>query len=402
MTRTDETPRENRDPEMGRGLRLGRIFGVELVADWSLAIIFTLIAVSLSAGVFPAWHPDWSPALSWTVGILAALFFFASIAAHEMAHAVVGRSQGIPVRRITLFIFGGMAHMEGNAPSPRAEFLMAAVGPVTSLGIGIVATALGLALAGPAASAEELVRQASPAATLLLWLGPINIILAIFNFIPGFPLDGGRVLRAILWWATGDQRRATRWSAAAGQGFAWFLMGTGVLMALGFPVPLLGPGLIGGLWLILIGWFLNNAARFGYRQLLVEEALRDVAVRDLMRPVVTTADDLSLDRFVHEHLMTSDQHAFPVEHHGRLAGLISLVDLRAVPRERWPSVTVGEVMVPASRLTTLAPGEPATTAFRHLGQYHQVPVVEDGQVQGMVRREDMARWLALRSEEARP
>jgi Zn-dependent protease len=402
MTRTDEQPRERRDPEGGRGLRLGTILGVELVADWSLAIIFTLIAVSLSVGVFPAWHPEWSPALSWTVGILAAVFFFASIAAHEMAHAVVGRSQGIPVRRITLFVFGGMAHMEGNAPSPRAEFLMAAVGPVTSLAIGVVATALGLALAGPAASAEELVRQASPAATLLLWLGPINVILAVFNLIPGFPLDGGRVLRALLWWLTGNERRATRWSAAAGQGFAWFLIATGVLMAIGFPVPLLGPGLIGGLWLILIGWFLNNAARFGYKQLVVQESLRDVSVRDLMRPAATTADDISLDRFVHEHFMASDQHAFPVEHHGRLAGLISIVDLRAVPRDRWSSVSVGEVMVPAARLTTLAPDDPATEAFRHLGQYNQVPVVEDGHLQGMVRREDMAKWLALRAEGAKP
>jgi CBS domain-containing protein len=273
---------------------------------------------------------------------------------------------------------------------------------VTSLAIGVVATGLGVALAGPAATAEEMVTQASPVATLLLWLGPINIILAIFNFIPGFPLDGGRVLRAFLWWATGDQRRATRWSAGAGQAFGWLLIATGLLMALGFPVPLLGPSLIGGLWLVLIGWFLNNAARFGYQQLLVQEALSEVPVSSLMRPVASTEEHLTLERFVNEHLMASDQRAYPVERHGRLSGLISIVDLRAVPRERWPTVTVGEVMVPADRLTTLAPGDSAFDAFRHLGQYHQVPVVEDGTVRGIVRREDMAKWLALREEGRQP
>src|SRR5690606_13431688 len=211
--------------------------------------------VNLGVGLIPAWHPDWGAGLVWSVAVLAAVLFFASIALHELAHALVARRYGIPVRRITLFVFGGMAHMESEPPSPKSELLMAAVGPLVSLLVGVVATALGSVLASDAVSRDgddpvALARAIGPAATLLLWLGPINVLLGLFNLVPGFPLDGGRVLRAILWWGTGDLVKATRWASGAGRVVAWTLMGFGVLQ--------LFSGLwVQGLWLLLIGWFLN-------------------------------------------------------------------------------------------------------------------------------------------------
>lgn len=180
------------------GLGLGSMFGVEIRADWSLLIIFALILFNLGAGVFPSWHPDWSLALCWGLAFAAATLFFASVLAHELSHAVVGRAQGISIRRITLFLFGGAAHLESEPPSPKAEFLMAIVGPVMSLVIGFGATALGVAMAGqgvwPTTAVEQptqVFSDLAPVPTLLLWLGPINVLLAVFNVLPGFPLEVG-------------------------------------------------------------------------------------------------------------------------------------------------------------------------------------------------------------------
>jgi len=211
---------------MRKGIRLGRIAGIEVFADWSLLLIFFIIAFGLATGMFPAWHPEWPAALAWATALGAAALFLASVLVHGIG--------GIKVRRITLFMLGGMAHMEREPPTWRSELAMAAVGPVTSLVLGLAFLWLAGLFAGPLDvdlnDPSEALAQLSPLATLLLWLGPVNILLAVFNLVPGFPLDGGRVLRAILWGATGSLRRATRWAS------------------------------LGGLWLMLIGWFLNNAA----------------------------------------------------------------------------------------------------------------------------------------------
>lgn len=387
------------------GFPLGRIFSVELVADWSLLIIFALIVVNLGAGLFPAWHPDWSPGLVWTMALLAAVLFFVSIAVHELAHAVVARHYGIPVRRITLFVFGGMAHMEREPPSPKSELLMAAVGPVVSLLIGLASIALGSALASDvvaryADDPATMARALGPMSTLLLWLGPLNVLLGIFNLIPGFPLDGGRVLRAILWWSTGDLERATRWASGAGRAVAWILMALGVSMLFGVRVPYFGAGPIQGLWFLLIGWFLNNAARASYHQLLVRSAFEDVTVADVMRrqaQVVTP--DLTLERLVREYFMQTDQQAFPVvDGEGRLLGLIEIDHVRAVPPARWSGITVREVMTPADEVDAITPDQDAIQALHRLADHEQIPVVVHGHVAGVLRRQDLMRWLALRTD----
>jgi Zn-dependent protease/predicted transcriptional regulator len=405
MESTDLTMHRQKRVAVQGGIRLGRLFGIDIIADWSLLVIFALIALNLGAGLFPAWHPSWSPALVWSVALLSAVLFFASIVVHELAHALVAKRNGISVRRITLFVFGGMAHMEREPPSPKAEFLMAAVGPLVSLVIGIAAILAGSALASGvmdryAAEPVLAMRALGPASTLLLWLGPINVVLGLFNLIPGFPLDGGRVLRALLWWSTGDLERATRWASRVGRAFAWILMAAGISMLFGMRVPVLGAGVVQGLWVLLIGWFLNNAARASYQQLLVRTAFEDLTVADMMRrhPQVV-APALTVDELVRDYFMQSDQQAFPVVGiEGQLLGLVEMPQVRAVSRQDWSTATVRDIMTPAEEVEAVTPDEDAVHALHSLADHEQVPVVVEGRVAGVLQRQDLMRWLALRTD----
>lgn len=387
-------------PARSWGIPLGRLFGVSVVADWSLLIVFAIIVVNLALAAFPAWHPEWSPVLSWLLAVVAAVLFFASVLAHELSHAVVGRMHGVPIRRITLFIFGGVAHMEEEPRSPKAEFLMAIVGPITSVVIGFVSILLGSMLASATLSGRDIenpalvMRSIGPVATLLLWLGPINILLGLFNLVPGFPLDGGRVLRAVLWQATGDLEKATRWASRAGLAVAWALIiGGGVSMLLG--------SFAQGLWLILIGWFLSSAARASYQSLVVRRTLEDVPVTRIMRRrLERVPPDRTLDAIVAEST-ASDQAVFPVEADGKLAGLVTPSDVRKVRPGMWPVTTASEVMTPVARVVTLPPTATADQAMQELARLDVdcIPVVEDGRVLGIVRRSDIVRWLALQQPE---
>jgi len=387
---------------MRSGFRLGRIAGIEVFADWSLLIIFLLIAFGLATGVFPAWHPDWPAALAWGTALGAAALFLASVLVHELSHALIGRLGGIQVRRITLFMLGGMAHMEREPPTWRSELAMAAIGPVTSLALGLAFLWLAGLIAGPLDIDPEdpgrLLASLSPLATLLAWLGPVNILLGVFNLVPGFPLDGGRVLRALLWGATGSLRKATRWASAGGQAFAWLLIGAGVLTLLGFRFPLLGGGPFGGLWLMFIGWFLNNAALVSYRQLLVKQTLEEVPVGRIMQKQVARVDpDLSVARLVEEHMMGSGQRVLPVERAGRFLGLVSLSDLQKSERRAWERMTAADIMTPLERLACVAPEADAGDALEELARrgVNQLPVLEDGRLVGLLRREDVLKWLSL-------
>lgn len=389
------------------GVRFGRIAGVEIVADWSLLIIFWLITFSLAAGVFPAWHPEWTATLAWGTALAAAALFLASVLIHELSHALVGRLHGIVVRRITLFMFGGMAQMENEPPTWRAEFYMAIVGPLTSLALGVLFLWLAPFAGGPMDIDPDdpgaALAALAPAQTLLVWLGPVNILLALFNLVPGFPLDGGRVLRALLWAVTGSLRRATRYASRAGQGFALLLMASGVAMMLGLRVPVFGTGLVGGLWLAFIGWFLNNAAVLSYRQLLVRESLADVPVERLMQTrFARVAPALRVSTLVDEHLLPSGQRSFPVEDDSRLLGIVSLSDVRKHGRDTWDRITVGEIMTPAASVVTVGAQQDAFEALALLAGHNlnQLPVVEDGRVVGLLRREDIVTWLALHGERA--
>lgn len=383
------------------GLSLGKVAGIGLRIDWSLLIIFALIAFQLGAAVFPTWHPEWSRALSWTMALAAAVLFFASILLHELAHALVAKSYGIPVRRITLFLFGGLTQLEGEPRSPKAEFWMAVVGPVVSAVIGLAATIIGAALVGEPMQAamesadpvaiQNAYADAGPFATLLLWLGPINLLLGLFNIIPGFPLDGGRVLRSIIWGITDDLRKATRWASLIGQIFAWSLMVFGVL-------NFFAGAWTSGLWMLLIGWFLNNAARVSYQQLLIRQALENVPVTQVMRSSFATVPaELTVEEFMREHALASEQQVFPIEVDGYLLGTVSLEQVRHVPKHEWPTATVEQIMVPRAQLPALPPEAGAERALFELARndVDQLVVLEGRKLLGLVRREDLLRWLDI-------
>jgi Zn-dependent protease/CBS domain-containing protein len=389
--------------ELGGGFRLGRIFGVAVYIDPSLLIIFGLITLSLGWGVFPRWHPEWGAPLTWLVALSAAILFLVSVLAHEMAHALVGRRHGIEVRRITLFLFGGMAHMENEPPTPKSELWMAIVGPITSIAIGVGSIALAWAIA-PAAVAElaevdaaAAVQQLGPASTLLLWLGPINVLLGLFNMVPGFPLDGGRVFRAIVWWITGDLRKATRWASNSGRYFGYALIGAGVLMILGVPVPIFGRGLVSGLWLVFIGWFLSRAATASYRQLVIREALSEIEVADLMRRrIIAVPADASVADLV-AHAYETDQESFPVVVDGRMVGIVPQAALLRVPAENRVSTRVATIMLPVEAVPTVGPHEGAQDALTRMQQTQraEIPVIDRGHLLGLLRLQDVFRWLAL-------
>jgi Zn-dependent protease/predicted transcriptional regulator len=390
---------------MNSGVHIGRIFGINIQIDWSWVFIFLLVTWSLAVGLFPSWHPDWSPALSWVVALSASILFFASVLIHELAHSLVAKAKGLPVRRIILFLFGGVSNIEREPPSPKAEFIITIVGPVTSLALGAFFLMLsrfsigGLSTVLPESS--EMVSQLSPLSTLLLWLGSINILLGIFNLIPGFPLDGGRVLRSLLWMATGSLRKATRWASGTGQAIAWIFIVTGVVMIFGAQIPFFGTGLINGLWLILIGWFLNGAAIAGYRQIVIRDLLEDVPVERLMRSEVPVVPpDLSVSDLVYQWIIGTDERAFPVLAGERLVGLVCLEDARKLPREAWNSTTVEQIMTRAEQLDVVSPREDANEAFEKLTRrdVRQVPVIQDGHLVGLLRRRDIVKWLQLHSE----
>jgi Zn-dependent protease/predicted transcriptional regulator len=386
-----------------RGFRVGRISGVEVRLDWSLLIVFWLIVMNLGGGLFPIRHPEWSPWLSWGMAVIAAVLFVLSILAHELSHALVGRANGVAVAGITLFIFGGVAHMRGEPQSPRAELLMTVVGPLTSLAIGLLATAGGAYLAAPAvvdaADPFSAFQRVGPFATVLLWLGPINVMIGLFNLIPGYPLDGGRVLRAALWAATRDLAKATRWAAFVGQAFGMFLIILGVSMILGVAIPWLGRGLISGLWTAFIGWFLYGAAASSSSQVMLSELLEDVPVSRLMKHQPVTIDaELSVARLVDDHFMSTAERAFPVADGDRLLGIVAMEDIRKVAREEWPTTRVRDVMTAAPELVVVTPGESAAAALTKLAHrdIEQLPVVDGGgRLLGMLRRRDILRWLEL-------
>jgi Zn-dependent protease/predicted transcriptional regulator len=379
---------------MRGGLRIGRIFGIEIDLNWSLIFIFLLITWSLASG-FEAMHNNWSTGLSWGVAIVAAILFFASILAHELAHSLVARTQGVPVRRITLFLFGGVSDIQREPPSPTAEFLITIVGPLTSIILGIIFIAVSSIPLNELVTSSQLnistLSSLTPIQTLLFWLGPINILLGIFNLVPGFPLDGGRVLRSILWAATDNLRRATRLASYAGQGVGWLMIAGGIAMVLGVQLPFFGTGLINGIWLAFIGWFLNTAASSSYRQIIIHDILQGIPVERMMqRDVPTVGPDICVSDLVHDHIMRSDDHAFPVLEANHLIGLVTLDDVRSVSRELWDTKSIRDIMTPRDSADAL--GKLSENDIR------QLPVMKGADMVGLLRRRDILKWLQLHAE----
>jgi Zn-dependent protease len=380
-----------------RGWRVGSLFGIDICLDSSLILIFVLIVYMLGTGLFPEWHPDWDGATRWFVSLAAGVLFFASLLAHELAHSLMSRRYGVEVRRITLFLFGGMAEMEEEPREPRAEFFVAIVGPATSLALGLLFSLGAATLAGPdfAALLQEdqaaALASLSPLATLLLWLGPVNTVLGLFNLVPGFPLDGGRVFRAMMWWLTGDLQRATRMASAAGRLFGWALIVLGVMQAV-------SGLLLQGLWLVLIGWFLSNAATTSYRMLVLRDLLEGVKVGDVMRTHFgNVTAQMRVADFIEHHLMQSPQLLWPVLEDEQLVGLVTLEDVRRVHAAERVSTTVGQVMRTDLAAHSIHPDEEARRAFEILNVSGlPLAVVEKGRVVGLLSPADATKWLVLR------
>lgn len=379
-------------------LSLFRIFGIEVRLDISVIIIFLLIVFSLGNGVFPLWHPDWSPGLTWTTALVSGVIFFISLLAHELSHSVVSQHYGIPVPRITLFLFGGMAETSREPDRPKVEFLVAIAGPLMSLLIAIVCTNIAFRMVGDVeimdalnAGDQEAFSQLGPVATSLLWLGSINLIIAIFNMIPGFPMDGGRVFRAAIWGLTGDQVKATRWASNGGRYFGWFLMAMGV-------VSLFGGGGLGGIWWILIGWFISNLAAMSYRQLITDRALKRFKISDLMRTrFEEVRPDMPLPEFVDQCLLRSPQTIWPVVEDGRLQGIVALSAVKQLPEDERRSKSVRDVMTPLDSVDYLEPDTGATDALQSLVRAgdEPLPVIRDGRMVGLIQHGDILRWMSL-------
>jgi Zn-dependent protease/predicted transcriptional regulator len=363
------------------GFSLGRWFGLEIRIDYSWLIIFTLVLWSFSAGVFPARVPGMSPATYLVMGLSGTLLFFLSVLLHEISHSLVAEAKGIPVDGITLFVFGGMAHTRTEFEKPGDEFLIAAAGPLASFGI---AGALALvARVGPSFGAGAAV------VAVASYLALLNLILAVFNLLPGFPLDGGRLFRAAVWKVTGDLTRATRLASRGGRLLAYLLMAVGVLQ-------IVAGGLIGGIWMIFIGWFVRSAAESSYLQQVLRSRLAGVEVRDVMSAEVQAVPaELTIREFVDAFVFRGRHESFPVLDDGRPVGTVGFRQIDRVPRKDWDHRTVEATMTPLDEASLVTPETgmiEAMEKLQHSGR-GQLLVLEGGVLVGIVTSGDVSRWI---------
>jgi Zn-dependent protease/predicted transcriptional regulator len=369
---------------MSRTLRIGRIFGIEIRLDYSWFIAFALVAWSLVRHYFPSTHPGWSRGVYWTMGAITALLFFGSVLAHELAHSLISQAHGVAVRDITLYIFGGVAQISEEPKSARGEFLMALAGPFTSL---VIAGLFGLLWLVILPTSPQLHALAG-------WLAWINVGVALFNLIPGFPLDGGRVLRATVWGITGNLRRATQIAARLGQVIATGFILWGIWQ-------IFRGNWANGVWVAFIGWFLDDAATASRRRVSLQDMLAGHVAREvMMTDCPRIARDLPLDVMVERVALPSGRRCFPVMEDNRVLGLLTLHNIKRVPRERWATTRVEEVMIPQHELKTVEPGDDLALVFERMAaeDVNQFPVMESGNLLGMVARNNVLAFLRTRTE----
>ena len=367
---------------MKSGIRIGQIIGIPIELNVSWFLIFGLLTWSLATGLLPQEYPELSGTWHWLLGAVTSFLFFGSVLAHELGHSVLALRNNVPVRKITLFIFGGLAQIEKEPPTPGAEFRIAIAGPLTSLGLAAIFGSLWL------------MDQAIPyLAAPSIWLARINLILAIFNMIPGFPLDGGRVLRAVIWQWSGSYSQATRIAASVGQLAAFGFIGFGLIeMFLG--------RFIDGLWLVLIGTFLNNAASSSATISKLQEALQGVTVSDLISRNTSTVYGLTtLQRLVDEHMLSRGQPYVLVGEGGDLRGVLTLQDITTLPARKWPFTTAAEAMSPVSQLVSIPSQKELwqTLQFMERKGISKVAVEENGETIGVLTQEQIQQYLQMRS-----
>jgi len=360
--------------------------GFSVSVDVSWGIILFLVVWSLAKGAFPAYYSGLSMQTYWIMGVVGALGLFISIIIHEFSHSVVARKYGMDIKGITLFVFGGVAEMKDEPETPKIEFLMAIAGPITSLLLSLLFRAF-----YQAATAIDL---SVPVIGILGYLSAINLLLAIFNMIPAFPTDGGRVLRSALWWIKGDIRWATHTASRISVFFAVFII------FIGF-VSLMVGNVIGGIWWILIGSFLFSAANSSYQSLLIKQSFADKRVKDYMNPnPITVPSHTSLQEFVDGYLYRHHYKMFPVIQEGKISGLITLSSLKAVPREKWSTMQVAQIMQKATKDNTLPVAKSvheATLAMNESG-ISRMLVKDNGEIVGIITLKDLLEFSALKIE----
>ncbi len=363
------------------------MFGIPIGLHYSWFVVFLGVTWILAESTFPDRHEDWPQAKAWGAAIVTSVLFFSSVVAHELGHSLVAMRNGIRVKSITLFVFGGVAQISREAPTPLIEGLIAIAGPLVSAALGGAFLGLHLLVEDSSAFAGE----------VSLYLGQINLMLAVFNMLPGFPLDGGRVFRAIVWGVKGDYLASTRIAAGMGQAIGYLFVAGGVAMAVWTGE------IANGLWFSFIGWFLASIAAQSRRQAVLREALKGVRVRDIMNggaPMIPGSMDLRT--LVDRYLSLTDRRCFLVGEGDRWVGLVTVTDLRRVPQQRWSQTRVADVMVPLARVATVEAGDDALRAVELMDEREvsQVPVVEAGVVVGMLPRERIVQ--PIRQDQRQP
>jgi Zn-dependent protease/CBS domain-containing protein len=372
---------------MFRGsLVLGAIRGIPIRIHFTWLIIFGLLSWSLASGYFPQHYPDLPITAYWVKAIIAALFLFGSVLVHELMHALMAQNLRVPIAGITLFALGGVSEMKQEPPSPSAEFKIAIVGPLASLALAGLFWLIWRALEreGPDPSF----------AAIALYLVGLNAVVAVFNLLPAFPLDGGRVLRAIIWGVTTNLKKATYLATRVGRVFAYILISVGA-------VSLFAGAGFQGIWMALIGFFLLQGAQASYTQLLLKEALSGVAVRDIMvKDVVSVPPGLSVRALIERYFLTHGYGGFPVGEKGQVFGIVSLGDVKRVPREEYDRLTAREVMIPLTERLTIAPEEDVSLALQRMAdeELGRLIVLERGRMLGLVTKTGLSRFLQMKLE----
>lgn len=372
----------------GSGWKIARVAGIDVRIDSSWAVIALLVGFSFYARIVTL-HASTEGAPAAVLAATFALLFFLSVLIHEFAHALVGRRRGVPIEGITLFLFGGVTQTKLESRRASDEFAISIVGPLTSLGLAFV-------FWGLSALGEGVLHEA--VASQLGYLGWINLALGVFNLLPGFPLDGGRVLRAVVWGATGSLERATKVAATGGRVVGWLLIAAGLLQ-------LATGNLVGGLWIAFIGWFLAQAAQLSQAQTQVRRLMEDAVAADVMESsLVTLPAGITVQQAVDDYFMRHNHSAFPVVEDDRTVGLLTLRGVKKLDRGAWSSVPVREAMVSLEEAATATPGTPLRDVVGELEaeEIRRVLVVEDGRVIGIVTAADVTRWLRRREELGSP
>ena len=368
---------------MNESWSLGRIAGIHVGLNWSLLVVAALIAWSLATGLLPSAAPGQSSGAYWTAGVVSAVVFLASLLAHELAHSVVAVRRGVRVEGITLWLFGGVSRFSTESSSPGAQALITFVGPLTSLLLGVVFFVASAAAGGDA--------HPGLVAATLSWLGYINIALGVFNLVPAFPLDGGRLLQSLIWLRSGDRLRATRIAARIGMVFAY------LLIAYGLASFLLAGNLIGGIWSVFLGWFLLSAARAEETGGLIRQALSGIKVAEVMTPnPVQAPDDISVEEALHDYVLASRHSTFPThDASGRPSGLLTMAALKNVAAVARATTLIKEVICPLDRVSTASATDPVTNllGLSEGCSEGRTLVLEGGRVVGIISPSDINRLL---------